>query len=372
MNIRSAELLNQSLQNAADNIYRNRALEASMQEETQRNAVEQSFRNAMMQHYANIEQKQAESADLQEQRLENEDNAVEKKYGVVQAIQDGKDAQERVMQGLQGLSLDQKMSPIQKTQYLRQSIDSMQPQGKTAFLQNPQINALYQGQGDWGAVAGLVQQHQAAAAKGLGARLRSNAGDTGDFDREANQAPQQIANAVAQSDPNVPKDADTGKPMLPVTVNPADAQRMGVLAGQLASAGVPGPIPTAAGLIFGTNAAVRPNIAPARSGSGNGGGSGSGNNAITNSFTLTPGGINQDALANVQNSPGGADILRSFGLMPVQGSPALDTNGIPTGRPAISASAATYLKQNPNLATQFDTKYGPGSAAQILNGSNGQ
>jgi hypothetical protein len=337
MNIRSAELLNQSLQNAADNIYRNRALTASMQEEAERNAVEQSFRNAMMQHYANIEQKQAESADLQEQRLENEDNAVEKKYGVVQAIQDGKDAQERVMQGLQGLSLDQKLSPLQKTEYLRQSIDSMPSQGKTAFLQNPQINALYQGQGDWGAVASLVQQHQ-AAAKAAGARLKSNAGDTGDFDREVSQAPQQIANAVAQNDPYVPKDADTGKPMLPVTVNPADAQRMGVLAGQLAAAGVPGPIPTAAGLIFGTNAAVRPNIAPARPGSGSGsssgsGGNGSGNNTTTNSFTLTPGGMNQDALANVEAAPGGPGILKSFGIAPPQPSAGQD---VPPTSPAQS------------------------------------
>src|SRR5215469_16512311 len=109
MNIRSAELLNQSLQTAADNIYRNRALAASMQEEAQRNAIDQSFRNAMMQHYANIEERQAEAGALQEQRLQNEDNAVEKKYGVMQAIADQKDAQDRVMGGLQGLSLDQKL-----------------------------------------------------------------------------------------------------------------------------------------------------------------------------------------------------------------------------------------------------------------------
>lgn len=361
MNIKSAELLNQSLQSAADNFYRNRALAASMQEEAQRNAVEQSFRNAMMQHYANIEQKQAEAAGLQEQRLENEDNATEKKYGLMQAIQDQKDAQQRIMDGLQGLSLDQKLSPADKTGYLRRAIDSLPPQTKAASLQNPQVNALYNGQGDWNVVASLVQQHQAAMrgngsgnAFGYGSRF-ANAGDNSEFDREASQAPQQIANAVAQADPNVPKEA--GKPGLPVTVKPADVQRMGLLAGKLAAAGVPGPIPTAAGLVFGTNATMQPNI------TGNG---------TTNSFTLTPGGINQDALANVQNAPGGPAILNSFGLTPGMGNTAINTNGVSTGRPVIPGSAMTYLRQNPKLASQFDAKYGQGSAAQILNNQGGQ
>jgi hypothetical protein len=338
MNIRSAELLNQSLQNTADNLYRNRALAASMQEEAQRNAVEQSFRNAMMQHYANIEQKQAEAAGLQEQRLENEDNAVGKKYGVMQAIQDGKDAQQQIMQGLQGLSLDQKLSPAQKTQYLRQSIDSMQAPAKTAFLQNPQINALYQGQGDWDAIANLVRQHQAvtrANGNGLGSKF-SIAGDNAEFDRQANQAPQQIANATAQADPNVPKDADTGKPVLPVTVNPRDAQRMGLLAGKLAAAGVPGPIPTAAGLTFGTNATVQPNITP---------GTPPGNNT-TNSFTLAPGGISQDALANVQNAPGGPAILNSFGLNQSSSSSSSQTGNVRVQRPdgTITTIPAAHLR----------------------------
>ncbi|HEV2453117.1 MAG TPA: hypothetical protein VGY98_02585 [Verrucomicrobiae bacterium] len=65
MNLHSAELLESSLQAAADNLARNRALNASIQEEAQRNAIEQSFRNAMMQHYANIEQRQADTADRQ-------------------------------------------------------------------------------------------------------------------------------------------------------------------------------------------------------------------------------------------------------------------------------------------------------------------
>ena len=347
MNIRSAELLNQSLQNAADNIYRNRALAASMQEEAQRNAVEQSFRNAMMQHYANIEQKQSDAAALQEQRLQNEDDATEKKYGVMQAIQAGKDAQQQIMQGLQGLSVDQKLSPAQKTQYLRQSIDSMQPQAKGAFLQNPQINALYSGQGDWDAIANLVKQHQ-AATNGTGkgnnplARQTSGSGNA-DFESQVNQMPKQIATATAQTDPTVPKDADTGKPTLPVTVNPADAQRMGVLAGQLAAAGIPSPIQTAAGLVFGTNATVQPNITPSPI---------PGQSQATNSFTLTPGGMSQDALGNVQNAPGGLAILKAFGIGQPDAQP---QPGQPTGMVRVQhpdGTTGTIPSANLNAAMQ--------------------
>ena len=352
MNIKSAELLNQSLQNAADNIYRNRALAATTQEEAQRNAVEQSFRNAMMQHYANIEQKQAQAADIQEQRLKNEDDAVEKRYGVQQAMQAVADAQAQMTQGLQELSLDTKLSPSQKTQYFRESIDS-QPQYKTQFLQNPMWNALYQGQGDWDAVASAVTQYRATKNGKLGT---INPGDNADFGREASRAPQRLANAIAQADPSVPKDPDTGKPTLPVTANPADAQRMGVLAGQLAAAGIASPIPTAAGLIFGTNATVRPNISPASPGTGSAGSvpgnNGSATGTTTNSFTLMPGGISQDALANVQSSPGGPAILKSFGLSQPQGAPA--SGRVTVRRP--DGAVTTIPAQHLNAALQFGYK----------------
>lgn len=87
MNIRSAELLNQSLQNAADNIYRNRALAATMREEMARNAVEQSFRNAMMRHYTNIEQKQADAADRQAgvQQQEQQQSGIAQKQDFLKA-----------------------------------------------------------------------------------------------------------------------------------------------------------------------------------------------------------------------------------------------------------------------------------------------
>jgi len=325
MNIRSAELLNQSLQNAADNIYRNRALAATVQEEAQRNAVEQSFRNAMMQHYANIEEKQAESAALQEQRLENEDNAVEKKYGVMQALADQKDAQDRVMQGLQGLSLDQKLAPAQKTQYLRQSIDAMQPQGKAAFLQNPQINALYQGNGDWDAVAQMVGQYRAGIGK-MGKAGGQNNGvkppsDTAEIEKQTSQAPQQLADTVAQSDPNVPKDPSTGKPAVPVLVNPADAQRFGMMAGDLRARGYPSPLAAAEGLVFGTNATVSPNVATNVPASTDWRRNSVPAQISTNSFMLTPGGVNQDAVADIAGSPDGTNFLGQFGI-PLPGQPA--------------------------------------------------
>ena len=304
MNIRSAELLNQTLQNAADNIYRNRALEASTQEETQRNAIEQSFRNAMMQHYANVEERQAEGAGLQEQRLKAEDDATEKKYGVMQAMQALSEAQGNMAQGLQELSLDTKLSPAQKTQYFRQSIDS-QPQYKGQFLQNPMWNALYQGQGDWDAVGQSVRQYRATNGNGMGGTART--GVNQELQKEINRAPQQMANAMSQADPNVPKDPATGKPTLPVTYRQSDAQNLGMRAGILNTAGFPAALPTSEALTYGTNATLIPNITPGVKGYLGGG-------PTTNSFTLTPGGIDQQALANVEGYPDGTNLLQAMGI----------------------------------------------------------
>lgn len=58
MNIASAKLLQDSLQNAAENVLRNRQLKQAGELAAQRNAVEQSFRNAMMQHYNQMEERQ--------------------------------------------------------------------------------------------------------------------------------------------------------------------------------------------------------------------------------------------------------------------------------------------------------------------------
>jgi hypothetical protein len=57
---------------------------------------------------------------------------------------------------------------------------------------------------------------------------------------------------------------------------------------------------------------------------------------------------------------------------PTLGNTAVNGSGIPTGRPTIPSGAITYLRQNPNLATQFDAKYGQGASGQFLGGQNGQ
>lgn len=164
MNIASAQMFQDSLQNLGNTFRANRQLDAEnafrqaqLENEAKRTQVEQSFRDAQMQHYNTMEEHQADSADAQNKRLD----AIEKKYGVQSAYQDLLTAQGNITKGMQGLSLDKSLPPEEKTAYLQQSIDGLPDTIKTSMLQNPQIKALYDGEGDWDAVAAAVQQHQA-------------------------------------------------------------------------------------------------------------------------------------------------------------------------------------------------------------------
>ena len=156
-------MLQNSLQNLGNTFQRNRQMEAenslrqqALDEAARRTQVEQSFRDAQIQHYSNMEEKQSDMAKEQSDKLD----AIEKKYGVQQAYQDLQTAQANITKGMQGLSLDKSLPPEEKTAYLQQSIDGMPDNIKTSMLQNPQIKALYDGEGDWDAVAAAVQQHQ--------------------------------------------------------------------------------------------------------------------------------------------------------------------------------------------------------------------
>lgn len=99
MNIRSAELLQSSLQNAAQNELRNRELVQSGQLERQRLAVENAFRAAQMAHYNQMEnrqqgfynriqQEQEDRAILAEQNTARQENqyAAAQKQGALKTI----------------------------------------------------------------------------------------------------------------------------------------------------------------------------------------------------------------------------------------------------------------------------------------------
>jgi|GEM_PF-3653265 len=163
LNLGSAEMLQNAIQNTGNSFQRNRQMDMEnnirqqqMDNETKRTAVEQSFRDAQMQHYNTMEDKQTELATAQNSRLD----AIEKKYGVQSALNDLTQAQNAIQKGMQGMSLDKSLTPEEKTAYLQTSVDGLPDTVKSQVLQNPQVNALYNGDGDWDAVAATIQQHQ--------------------------------------------------------------------------------------------------------------------------------------------------------------------------------------------------------------------
>jgi len=162
-------MLQNSLQNLGNAAQQQRQMQieaayraAQLAQESKRTDVEQAFRDAQMQHYNNMEEGQQNMAAASSQKLD----AIEKKYGVQSAYQDLQTAQANITKGMQGMSVDKSLTPEDKTAYLQQSIDGLPDNIKTTVLQNPQVNALYNGDGDWNAVAAAVQAHVAGGKTG--------------------------------------------------------------------------------------------------------------------------------------------------------------------------------------------------------------
>src|SRR5690348_26792 len=97
MNLASAELLQNSLQNLGNTFQHNRQMDlenayrqAQVETDRQRLATDQAFRDAQMQHYNIIESRQADAAQAAQehnQRMEND-------FGVQQAMKKQSDAKQ--------------------------------------------------------------------------------------------------------------------------------------------------------------------------------------------------------------------------------------------------------------------------------------
>lgn len=303
MNIQSAQMLQDSLQNLG-NTFRNQRqqeIEAAYRNsqldlERERNGTDKALREAQLQHQITMDNANNRRANANEARL----NAAEKRYGVQKAFQDMQSARENITKGLQGMSLDKTLSPDEKTAYLQQSIDGLDDTIKSGILQNPQIKSLYDGSGDWDAVAASVQK--AGKAPPLNEReITIKHPAIGDKD-----AVPPVHHWFGPDEP--------GKPAVPGTPEWDEKIIQRVPVGQ--------PMPTNA------------------------------------PFAMPP--FTPDT-----NAP--ATVPPVTGLAPSMGSTALNTNGIPTGKP--DPQDVQWLSQNPNprrIAT-FEGKYGKGSASALLN-----
>ncbi|HTV41606.1 MAG TPA: hypothetical protein VMF08_13575 [Candidatus Sulfotelmatobacter sp.] len=129
MNIRSAELLQNGLQNAAENALRNREIQQAGQLEAQRIAVDNAFRQAQMAHYNQMENRQQDFFNRQQQSAEDratleagnqqrqlQQQGIAQKQGVLKVIMQLNATGQLSPDGLkrvnQWLSTDPQMSPL--------------------------------------------------------------------------------------------------------------------------------------------------------------------------------------------------------------------------------------------------------------------
>ncbi len=199
MNRADVALLDNQLDELGNSFLRNRQLQV----ENKRADADLSFRNAQMQHFANMEQGQEDRAAEQDRRNDilqkseaDKNDILEKRYGVQQAAQDlanGHASWRDSMGSLAQQVVAGKMSPQDANQYVRDSVDkgmSSNPQLYEQMLQQPDFRALYDGKMDWATIANQM----AAQSK--------NKSVTGADEHLADSADAAQAAADAENDPN--------------------------------------------------------------------------------------------------------------------------------------------------------------------------
>ena len=219
MNRADVALLDNQLNELGNTFLRNRQLAQEGALRSKEIDVNQAFRNAQMEHYAQMQQAQEDRADQANQR----NDLLEKQIGLKQSAQDLSEAQASLKESvgtLAGQVKAGKMTQEQATQYFRDSMDNgigkQNPQLHDQMLAQPQYKAMYDGQMDWATVADQL------AAQGRGAGAGAMAGKT-DLQvqhwRQAQQA------AEKSGDPDDQKYADTLYANLPASIKstgPAD------------------------------------------------------------------------------------------------------------------------------------------------------
>lgn len=152
MNRADVALLNNQLDELANNFLRQKQLGV----ENKRADADLGFRNAQMQHYANMEQREQDRAD----QMSDRNDILEKQVGLKQAAQDLSEAQSSMKESVNTLAQQVKagkMSQDDATQYFKDAMDNgigkTNPQLHDQMLAQPQYRALYDGKMDWSTLA---------------------------------------------------------------------------------------------------------------------------------------------------------------------------------------------------------------------------
>jgi len=149
------EMLNSALNTVGHDALTRRQMTQQHDAEMTRLAMEQQYRQRS-------EDRMDENAKTEKARYD----LAERVAAIAESRQKAKDAQEHVQksaqsfaEAMQELSLDTTKTPEQKTQYFRSAIDT-DPEFKQAMLQHPDINAFYNGTGDWKAAAEKIRSER--------------------------------------------------------------------------------------------------------------------------------------------------------------------------------------------------------------------
>lgn len=316
-NFHDVELLQNALQNAGESAMRRKQLSAQQQMEMQRLALESQLRDiqearyqAQGEHFNEMQASQNRLAAAQQEHF----NQIEKQYGLKSTLASLDSARQDLQQGLQGLALDDKMTPEQKSAYFKQSVDSIGDEGmKKQLLVNPQFNAIYSGQANWGSIAQQVQAARGANGDRPGAtqqqieawrKAQADADDSGD------PKDQEYADLLKNTLSNAPKPTQQ-------TVKQYDEK--GHPTNSITSFSLPGAAPAPD-----DTSSQRP----------------------AQPLLPTPGAPPVPANKSIQLSP--QDLMlqtRPAGGGPSVGVSPLNTNGVPTGKAPTRAQAADYVNK---------------------------
>ncbi len=343
MNIASAKLLEDSLGQLADNFYRNRALQATMQEEAQRNAIEQSFRQAQMQHYNELEDRQQDFFNRQQQAAS--DRAALEAQNLQQRLgQQGMIQKQALLKTVMGLNATGQLTDDARKK-VNDWLNSDPDLSKTGMQLQPAPNPSKDpGQKQ----SALVQ------AVSMIRQLRDQAASTADAATAA-----QLIKAADDLEDNLPAHLKE----IPQTRISQSRDEQSRPAQQ--DDGASNPVPIA------NPTTTLPAIAPA----------GPAAAALARPGALrvpSPGAIPQQSRDREGATNPATNAVRQSISKPVPNAPSptpndnfQNTNGIPTNPqpvfPSPPQSHISFLQAAPSFAPFFDAMYGEGSSSQFLN-----